>query len=101
MKVLVILELSPEEVRKAIVDMTEEEYQVYSKAHNYTVNASDFNEDSEEAVLNALEKFCTKEEYISNLQAGNHEYCCNSWVDNKGLTDLTGADCLIHMGFIL
>jgi len=100
MKVLVILELVPEETHRAIVDMTEEEYEYFSKAHNVYVNVSD-DEEGVEAVLVVGNAFSTKPEYIEYCDNDKQREYFGKWTSDLDLTDITEVEKLICCGYIL
>lgn len=100
MKVLVIYDVIPEEQRRAIVDMTEEEYELFSKVHNYVVNVDMYN-DMKGDIVDAISFATTtnfKEDWLTTELA--KEYA-GKWVNDLNNTDLTGVDKLICCGFLL
>lgn len=101
MKVLVIYALVPEEELRAIVDMTEEEYAFFSKAHNVYVNLGDNDEEGEEASLVINVAFSTTPEHIQYCETDMERKYHGQWKNDQLVTDLIGVDKLICSGFIL
>ena len=100
MKVLVIYEIVSEETLKAIVEMTNDEYLYFKKAHNVFVNVSDCKE-SEKVSLVISEAFCDNPEYKKDCETEIQKKYFGLWKNDKELTDIKSAEKLIHSGFML
>ena len=100
MKVLVIYDLVPEETKRAIVEMTEEEYKYFSQAHGFYVN-SDEEEIKTEIVLVIDNALASNPEHIEYCDTDKQREYFGKWTSDLDNTDLTGVDKLIHCGFIL
>jgi len=107
MKVLIIYNLVPEKLYQAIVDMTEEEFEFFSKAHNKYGEQPDLDDAASEAINVIGNAFSTYE--------GGELYCetdkeldyYGKWVENEvGASDgepvdLKDVDKMIMCGFYL
>ena len=91
MKVLVIYEIVSEETLKAIVEMTNDEYMYFKKAHNVFVNVSDCKE-SEKVSLVISEAFCDNPEYKKYCETEIQKKYFGLWKNDKELTDIKSAE---------
>lgn len=104
MKTLIIYELVPEQTIMAIVDLTNEEYELFSKAHDHYINFTEMDGDTHSAVdaINcALCKPANLERDKEDIDQLGLEYY-GKW--HSFITDtqnLEGVERLIHCGFIL
>ena len=103
-KVLVVYELIPEDTIISVVDMAEEEYEFFSKAHNCYINVGDFDdpqmEEANLVISNALDSEQDHKQYCTSDK--QREYF-GKWkrLDPKKDTDIAGVEKLIHCGFYL
>ena len=51
MKVLIVYEMLPEEVKVVVVEMSEDEYAFFSKANGFTINRGKMPEESYQAIM--------------------------------------------------
>lgn len=92
-KVLVIYNMIPDIIKKGIVDMTDEEYEYYSKANNFIVNVDD--DDTPEgkagylAAIDINNCFAESDEYKTNLKYPLQ------LKDTEILTDISNVEKLI------
>lgn len=100
MKTLIIYDLVPEETKKVIVEMTNDEYNMFSKANGVYVNASD-DEDGIDAVNVISNAFISKDEYLKYCQTDTERKYFGKWIPEENITDISEVDKLIHCGFIL
>ncbi len=100
MKVLVIFELIPEELMMTIADMTDEEYQYFSRAHGKIVNANANDEESE--IINIISAAMTNDEsWIDSYYDPKMEEYFGKWGNNSDIIDISDAEKLIRVGFAL
>ena len=99
-KVLVIYDLVPEEQKRAIVDMTDEEFDFFSVAHNEYTN---FTNDAEViSVLNVIgNAFCEDKALLKYCETDVDKKYFGEWVSDVGNMDISRVDKLICCGFIL
>lgn len=100
MRVLVIFDLIPEETKQAIVEMSNEEYQFFSKAHNVIVNASDDEEGID--VANVIS-------WAFSIDQKHKKYCVTDaerkyfgqWTNDLDVQDIADVSKVIYSGFYL
>lgn len=97
MKVLVILELVPERTRRAIVDMTEEEYEYFSQAHNSSSVSDSINS------INAISTIVTAFDNDINYYCSTdmEKKYLGKWGSDLDNADISEAEKLIHCYFYL
>ncbi len=88
MNTLIVFEVIPEETIFAIVPMTEEEFNHYSRVSGLTVNLDELTDEQQDI----------HDEISNNLTEGNRWYPCK--VSSKH-TDLSQVDRMINLGFYL
>lgn len=103
MKVLIIYDLIPEETIKAIVEMTEDEYTMFSVANNTIVNSFDISGEQHQINMLISSALCNEPEDLQYEETGLGKEYFGKWSDNRNenIIDLTGVDRLIHAGFYL
>jgi len=102
MKTLVIFNLIPEQQLTAIVDMTQEEFNYFSQAHNYITNISDWDENKVEIVGVVNNALCKNADYIQYCENEKEREYFMKWEQEKTIpTDLTNVDKLLVFGFHL
>jgi hypothetical protein len=101
MKVLVIYDMIPEETRRGVVDMTEEEYDFFSKAHEYYINVNDDGGVEEEAVGVIGNAFSTNPKSFEYCSTDKEREYFGKWKSDLTLTDISEADKMICCGFVL
>lgn len=102
MKVLVIYDLIPEEQKRAIIEMTNDEYEFFSKAHNQYINSCE-DERITETMLVIDAAFSDKNNVDETNQVENkkqQEYF-GKWVNNLKITDISDVDKMICTGLIV
>lgn len=102
MKVLIVYEVIPESLTIAQVDMSEEEYSFFSKAHNYCINADKWDEPKADIVNTISSALCTNKNYIAYMSEKKEIEYFMKWVNNI-LVDQTEiqATRLIKCGIML
>ena len=102
MKVLVIYQMIPDETKTAIVEMSEQDYAYFKKAHNVYVNATDGDKEAENVVLeieSAFQDIHATPVDISTVIGKKH---FNTWVNiPRPAADIEDVDKLIFCGFYL
>lgn len=100
MKVLVIYDLIPEATKRAIVEMTPEEYEYFSQAHNVVENVND--DETTGAVVNVINNaFSDNPDHLKYAETDKEREYFGKWKSDESNTDLTGVDRLIVTGFYL
>ena len=103
MKVLVIYQMIPDETKTAIVEMSEQDYAYFKKAHNVYVNATDGDEEAENVVLEIESAFQNTGATVTEdtvTQIGRKHF--NTWVNvSQPIADIEDFDKLIFCGFYL
>jgi len=101
MKVLVIFDLIPEETKKAIVDMTQEEYDYFKQGDGCIIGTMG-NTDEQEVIVNVINNaFCEDEkckEYCENDQELKY---FGKFEHQENTSDLRGVDYMIYCGCFL
>lgn len=98
MKVLIIFDLIPEETKRAIVEMTDIEYEYFKPAHNFIVNSDAGDGYDQTMVVNWA--FADKGDTCDCDTDKEREYR-GKWKDTLDVTDLSDVTHLIHCGFYL
>ena len=99
MNVLIVFEVIPEETIIAKVEMSNDEYELFSNAHNYTINASKYDEKKSDAVNLISNALCNEKDNVKycNTDMERKYFGCFS----KNITDgqdICGCERLIHCG---
>lgn len=97
MKVLVIYDVIPEEQMRALVDMSQQEWDYFSKAHNEYINETLDKEVID--VINVIDSaFSTSPRELSK---GKQAQYFGQWLDDTELTDISDVDKLLCCGILL
>ena len=101
MNVLVIYELIPEETLVSVVEMTENEYIFFKKAHNVIVNVTDW---ADEGVIpsNVMSNaFSDNPSDVKHCETDKEKEYFGKWKNTPGISDISGVTKLIHTGIVM
>jgi len=104
MKTLIIYEQIPERTQIALIDLTDEEYARFSKVHGYGVNIDEYDQEKYE-IANAIHcGFCDNPIYSPYCDTDEEHAYFMKFADvipQDGITNISGAERLIHLKFFL
>lgn len=101
MKVLVMLDLIPTDSFTAIVDMTQEEYDFFSQAHNYCVNVDEYDKDKVSVVSVIENAFCHNENNYKYCPTDKDREYFGKWNSDESLSDIYQCEKMIRCSFYL
>lgn len=101
MKVLVIYELIPEETKKAIVEMTENEWDFFKNAQNHVVNINDAGGKGEDATLVINQAFSNNPEHKKYCEGEKQLEYFGKWCNIPEIEDIQDVDKFLWCGFYL
>jgi len=92
-KVLLSWELMPEAVSFYIIDMTEEEYEMFSKTHGHFIGAETTSEEVENLILILNQSLCSVEDHYQYCESDLEKAYFGKWkdcgLDSQDLTEVT------------
>lgn len=103
MKVLIIYNCIPDETIVALVDVTKEQWKEIKLAHDYVVNADEFDEQKAKAV-NIIGDTLLDPDKLQYACDGNEDWAgifYNNILKGSEIPDILGAKKLIHCGIYL
>lgn len=99
-KVLMVYDILPEETKRTIVEMTDDEYNYFKKANNVIVNIND--DDESAAVCRVIENaFCDNQEYSKYCETDKEVEYFGKWKNLGAIEDIEDVSKLITCGFYL
>lgn len=102
MKVLVIYDLVSEEQKRAIIEMTEDEYNFFKKAHNIYINADDEEDIEKENVALVIDgAFDSSKENIKYCKSDTERKYFGKWKSDLEIVNLKDVDYMICCGIFL
>lgn len=103
MNVLVVFELISEKTSFFIIDMTDEEYELYSKADNYIVNVSEWDDEKVDIVNLFSNAICNNPENIKYCNNEKERSVFGKWSDKRvdSIKTLKGVERGISLAFHL
>ncbi|MFK5893245.1 MAG: hypothetical protein QM504_08500 [Pseudomonadota bacterium] len=99
--VLVVLNLHPEEVKKAIVEMNVKEYDFFKTANGAIINSGEWTDDQAAAVGVISNAFSSNEEYRQHCESDMQKEYFGKWKDIKLVSDIKSCEHSIFATFIL
>jgi len=100
MNVLVCLDLVGDEPKRALVEMTVEEYAFFSKANNVYINDS-LDDEGIDVALVISNAFAENRKHIEYCQTDKQRQYFGKWKSDLSITDLSNVDKMICCGFLL
>ena len=93
MKTLVIFNLIPDEQQMTVVDMTQDEFDYFSQAHQYTVNVDEWDDEKVDIVDIVSNAFCENEEQLQYCDGDKAREYFMKWKCMEVIpTDLSSID---------